>query len=91
MSQITKILSKISIRTSGFGGGFIYLYGETEFVPYGIVDTYAFFSDSTEENNVEELKFQAEYSGGHVEVTSSEWEYQAGTGLSLRKIQWKNA
>jgi len=90
MNQLTVNLHDVSIRASGFGGGFIYIYGKTNFHPYGLVDVYCYFSDSTEDNAIEEKIFKENYAGGNLQITSNEWKYIRGIGLDLQKIQWKS-
>jgi hypothetical protein len=90
MNPLFLVLREIKVLSSGFGGGFIYLFGRADFAPHGTVDTYAYFPDLDKENKTEESVFRTTYAGGDLIVSSDSWQYLPSTGLSLNHIKWEN-
>ena len=90
MSILSVTLHDVSIRSSGFGGGFIYIFGRADYESHGEIDVYGYFYGSTEEYNSAEKEFKKNYTGGDLTLTSSEWKYLKGVGLEMKSIQWKS-
>jgi hypothetical protein len=83
MDNLQVLLSNVEILRTGHDGGHLYLMGKTDVPTYGKTDAYCYF-----ESKDTELEFEIIWKNSNLIITSSRWEFNKGTGLSLHDISW---
>jgi len=83
MDNLQILLSNVEILRTGHDGGHLYLMGKTNVSTYGKTDAYCYF-----ESKIAEREFQKNWKNSDLVITSSRWEFNKGTGLSLHEISW---
>lgn len=70
---------------TGHDGGHLYLVGKTvdPVHRHRKTDAYCYF-----ENKQAEREFENNWRNSNLVITSSRWEFNEGTGLSLHEISW---
>lgn len=83
MENIQVLLSNVEILRTGHDGGHLYLIGTADIPAYGKTDAYCYF-----ETKAAEREFENNWKNSDLIITSSRWEFNRGTGLSLHNISW---
>ncbi|NRB24030.1 hypothetical protein [Shewanella sp.] len=83
MDNLQVLLSNVEILRTGHDGGHLYLMGKTVDPVHGKTDAYCYF-----ESKKAEREFESNWKNSDLVITSSRWEFNKGTGLSLHEISW---
>jgi len=84
MNNVTFKIVNIKILKTGVDGGHLYLKAKTQFQNENEVDAYCYFKDK-----IDEKTFENEWGGQDLSVTSSNYEFTKGVGLSIHAIEYK--
>jgi len=83
MDNLQVLLSNVEILRTGHDGGHLYLMGKTDVPAYGKTGAYCYF-----ESKIAEREFESNWKNSDLVITTSRWEINKGTGLSLHDISW---